>query len=410
MQNLRPLVCFALCAGLAGCIDSRPPAAGQVFAGPSELILREDINPKSKPTGTVHHGDRLDVLQQRRRMYKVRAATGVQGWTDERNLMSVDRMQALSQLEEQARRWPSQGAATTFDLLNVHTEAQRFSPSFLQIKPGENFDIIAHQTAPRTEPRHAALVKPQPRVEPSHKTSAKPRRTPPPPEPPAPKPPPDWVDLSEQRQPAPTPLPELKTPTKQVEKEPTPEDDWTLIRTSSGAAGWVLTSRIFLTIPDEVAQYAEGHRIVTYFSLGHVHDADKDADKETWLWTTVRAGKHPYDFDNVRVFEWNPHRHRYETAYIHKNVEGFMPIVVRKLDGETTFSVCLNDDDGNRHGYTYSLIENRVHAAGVGECAKPETATDLKGPPVIAVPKPPESFSQKLKEKASEMKRKLIGK
>lgn len=406
MQKHRTLVCLASFAVLAGCLDSRPPAAGQVFAGPAELILREDVNPKSKATGTVHHGDKLDVLQQRRRMFKVRATSGVQGWTDERNLMSVDRMQALGQLEEKVRRWPSQGAATTFDVLNVHTEAQRFSPSFIQIKPGETFYIIGHQTAPRAEPRHTALVKPQPRVDSSKRSSAKAKKTPLPPQPAPPKPPADWVELSQQRQ----PLPETVKPAKEEEQEPTPQDDWTLIRTSRGAAGWVLTSRIFLSIPDEVAQYAEGHRIVTYYSLGNVHDEDR-GDKDIWLWTTVRAGQHPYDFDNVRVFIWNAHRHRYETGFIRKNVEGFLPVVVRKLNGEVTFSACLNDDNEARQGYTYSLVDNRVHAAGIGECAKPETATEINGPaPAATAAQPPPSLTQRLKQKAGEVKRKLIGK
>jgi hypothetical protein len=408
MRNIRLFVGLAICAALGGCLENRPPAAGQVFAGPAELVLREDVNPKSKPMGFVHHGDKLDVLEQRRRMYRVRSATGIQGWTDERNLMSVDRMEALRKLEDQVRRWPSQGAATTFDVLNVHTEAQRFSPSFIQIKPGETFDIMAHQISPRAEPVHRVLVKPQPRPDSGKKPSAKPKKMVLPPAPPPPKPPPDWVELSEQREPAPETVPLDKKPAP--EKDPVPEDDWTLIRTSQGAAGWVLTSRIFLNVPDEVAQYAEGHRIVSYFPLARVHDTDRDVDKETWLWTTVRAGRHPYDFDNVRVFEWNPRRHRYETAFIRKNVEGFLPVVVRKTDGQVTFSVCAADDDGAKQGYTYSLIDNRVHAAGVGECPKPETATEVVAPPVPSAPPPASTFSEKLKEKAGEVKRKIMGK
>jgi hypothetical protein len=408
MQNLRLFASLALCAALAGCLDTHPPAAGQVFAGPAELVLHEDLSPKSKPSGLVHHGEKLDVLEQRRRMYRVRSSAGIQGWTDERNLMSVDRMQALKQLEDQVRRWPSQGEATTFDILNVHTEAQRFSPSFIQIKPGETFDIMAHQTSPRAEPVHRVLVKPQPRTDSGKKPPAKPKKMVLPPPPPAPKPPSDWLELSQQRQAAPETVPLNKKP--ELVKDPVPEDDWTLIRTSQGAAGWVLTSRIFLNIPDEVAQYAEGHRIVSYFPLARVHDADRDTDKVTWLWTTVRAGQHPYDFDNVRVFEWNPRRHRYETAFIRKNVEGFMPVVVRRMDTQVTFSVCVADDNGAKQGYTYSLIDNRVHSAGSGECPKPEAAGETVSPVTAAPQPPPSSFSEKLKAKAGEVKRKIMGK
>jgi hypothetical protein len=57
------------------------------------------------------------------------------------------------------------------------------------------------------------------------------------------------------------------------------------------------------------------------------------------------------------------------------------------------------------------LIDNRVHAAGVGECPKPETATEVVAPPVPSAPPPPAStFSEKLKEKAGEVKRKIMGK
>ena len=62
-------------------------------------------------------------------------------------------------------------------------------------------------------------------------------------------------------------------------------DGWSLIRTPAGQAGWVLTRLVSMAIPDEVAQYAEGKRIVSYFPLGTVQDDDKK--KNIWLWTTT---------------------------------------------------------------------------------------------------------------------------
>ncbi len=386
--------------------DTTPP--NLVYAGPLELRLHEDFNPKSKVVAVVHHGDRLEVVAQRRRLYKLKTAKGLQGWTDERNLMSVDQMQALSKLEETARRMPGQGVAISYDPLNVHTEPQRFSPSFIQIKPGVKFDVIAHQISLRAEPKHRVLVKPQPRPESQKKRPDK-KRVPPPPPPAAPKPPDDWEELSESRAPSKLPKPEK---VEAEPAEPAPTDDWTLVRTSSGTAGWVLTNRIYLAIPDEVAQYAEGHRITTYFSLGKIHDTDRDQDKDIWLWTTIHAGEHPFDYDSFRVFTWNPKRHRYETAYIARSVEGFLPVLVNKsATGQVTFSVCLAQDDGSRLRRDFALIDRQIKGAGAEACKPAETIATGSTPsnpsaaPGATEPSKSKSFSSKL----GEIKKKLFG-
>ena len=47
------------------------------------------------------------------------------------------------------RGLPSQGVATTFGTLNVHTEPSRQSPSFVQVKEHEKVDVIAHKVSER---------------------------------------------------------------------------------------------------------------------------------------------------------------------------------------------------------------------------------------------------------------------
>ncbi len=407
---MRAALFAAACVAIVGC-DVGPErtatSANQVFAGPLELRLHEAYDLKSKVVAVVHHGDPLEVVSQRRRLYKLRTAKGIQGWTDERNLMSVDQMQALTKLEESARKMPGQGVGISYDPLNVHTEPQRFSPSFIQIKPGDKFDVIAHQTALRTEPKHRVLVKPQPRPE-SGKKHAESKRLLPPPAPPAPKPPEDWVELSEDREPSQPPKP---VKTEPQPSEPAPTDDWTLVRTSRGAAGWVLTNRIYLAIPDEVAQYAEGHRITTYFSLGKIHDDERNQDKDIWLWTTVHSGEHPFDFDSFRVFTWNPKRHRYETAYIARSVEGFLPVLVRKsAEGQETFSICLQQDDGSRLRRDFALVDRQIKGAGAEICSPTETLVSSNIQRAVPPPGPAESSQPKsISSRLQDLKKKLFG-
>ena len=42
-------------------------------------------------------------------------------------------------------------------------------------------------------------------------------------------------------------------------------EDWNLVRTKDGKAGWVLSRMLVMAIPDEVAQYSEGARITSLF-------------------------------------------------------------------------------------------------------------------------------------------------
>jgi hypothetical protein len=244
---------------IIGCSSSseHAPVIGEAYAGPSVLVLRQEINPRSAVAATAKHGERLEIIQQRRRFLKVRTAKGQEGWTDERLLLSTAEVARLKRFNQQARALPSQGAATTYDALNIHTEPSRYSPSFVQVKQGEKFDLIGHELAPRKAPPRQPLVKAAPKPVPMTK-AAKPPKVPLPPAPEPPGPPPDWLALSK------TDLP------REEEKdaaEPEPVDDWSLVRTSGGMSGWILTRRAFMAIPDEVAQYAEGRRITSYFPL-----------------------------------------------------------------------------------------------------------------------------------------------
>jgi len=55
------------------------PSIGLAYAGPATMVLRQDISPISPPAVTVHHGDRLEIVQQRRRFIKVRTVNGQEG-------------------------------------------------------------------------------------------------------------------------------------------------------------------------------------------------------------------------------------------------------------------------------------------------------------------------------------------
>jgi SH3-like domain-containing protein len=391
-----------------GC-SKGPPAAraiGEAFVGPATLKIRSDIPLQSAAVTTVKHGDRLEILQTKRRFLRVRTARGVEGWTDERQLLAASDMKALHELAVRAAKMPSQGVATAYAPLNIHTQPAVSSPSFLQLKENERFDVLQSVLFPRSDAPRVPLIPPAPKKAPLPKKEKKVPAIPPPPRPKPPSPPADWLELSKtEREEAAVEAGEGE-PAKAAPRV----DGWSLIRAAGGQSGWVLTRLVSMAIPDEVAQYAEGKRIVSYFSLGEIEDGDQK--KKIWFWATTSDSKQPWDFDSFRVFVWSLRRHRYETAYIERNLKGYSPILRKEVEfavkGQPShydgFSVCVEKKDGPRARREYALLGVAVRYAGERPCELPQAPAFAHSPAPIAVTEPAallphDSFLQRIKKR-----------
>ncbi len=171
---------------------------------------------------------------------------------------------------------------------------------------------------------------------------------------------------------------------------------------------------------------AEGHRIVAYFSLGTVPDGD--SKKDVWLWTTIGDGVHAYDFDSFRVFDWSLRHHRYETAYIERNLTGFEPVLLEQVDfavggkaGRTVagkypgFSICIQKKDGQRYRREYALLGNLVRYAGERPCEAAPSVQNLiaaasKPVPVTLAPAVSEQPKGSILERTKKRVREWFGK
>ncbi len=385
----------------------RAPAIGEAFVAPPTLKVRADFPYNAPTVATLKHGDRVEILRRHRRVFmRVRTASGAEGWVDDKQLLSAADLARLKDLAERASKLPLQGQATADRNLNVYMAPSRESPTFLQLKEKEKVDVVAHIVAQRVAIPREPLITPPPKKVPGPPKPAKEPKVPPPPMPKPPPPPQNWMELSK------APEDEDEEPEPEKPPKPIPTDEWSLIRTSSGETGWVLRRFLTLAIPDEVAQYAEGRRIVAYQSLGEVQDGD--VKKSIWVWTTV-SGRPGYDFESFRVFIWSVHRHRYETAYIERNLEGYLPLLKETVEYGGAkypgFSVCVAKDDG-RHRKSYALLTNIIRYAGDRPCQpqpelyqvaqnqQPASASTQLQPQAQAPEAPPkESLVEKVKNR-----------
>jgi len=367
--------------------DKQMRAIGEAYVGPATLPIRSDTLPQSSVVATAKHGERVEILDLNRRAVRIRIAGGAEGWTEQRFLLAGSDMVALQELAARAAHMPTQGQATTYGDLHVHTQPSYNAPSFLTIKANDKFEVLQYAILPRQDTARAPLVPPTPlkKKSESQKAPKNPKLIPPPPLPTPPGPPPNWLDLSKSDRPPAAPAGDPHS------DKPVPTDRWSLIRMPDGESGWVYTRLISMAVPDEVAQYAEGHRIVSYAPLGS-DVRDRDASKPTWVWTTASSAvDSSYDFDSFRVFIWSLRHHRYETAHIELHLKGYLPMLLQTVDAPAGkgkadapkgrypgFSVCVQKKDGGRSRREYALVSERIRFVGEQPCEAPPPPVTLQ--------------------------------
>jgi len=319
---------------LTGCGDSGGSQKEYAYVSFPEVALRDRVAAVYNKTGTVHNGERVVVLERMntRRFVRVRTSRGEEGWIQERYLTEQKTFDQLQHLAEQFKDAPAQSVAVTKQPVNLHAIPGRKTEHLYQLNAGQRVDLLKRETADRNTGAPTAQQK-------SDKQEAD-------------------SDTSDEQP-------------SQKPGQPPVLEDWWLIRDSDKRIGWALGGLLYVDIPIEVAQYAEGQRITAFFVLDQVQDGDKKVNEYLVLLAENKDGL-PYDYDQVRVFSWNVRRHRYETAYRERGLSGFLPVTLARENFEKegdlrTFTLQIADAAGNVHQakYKYSPpIVRRVLAPG----------------------------------------------
>ena len=241
-----------------------------------QVTLRDQLSQVYNKVGTAKNGDRVEVLDREKRFSKVRTANGLEGWVEQRYLVTQQVFDGFQKMQQQEKNSPVEGIATTRNDTNLHIEPGRDTEHLYQLAQGAKVSVLKRATVEKNLPG--------------------------------------------------TPV-QLPVGAKQLK----PMEDWWLARDQQGHVGWVLGRMIDLDVPLDVAQYAEGQRIVACFVLNEVNDGDKKVPQYLMLLTDAKDGQ-PFDFNQARVFTWNVKRHRYETAYRERNLNGVLPVTVSHED------------------------------------------------------------------------------
>lgn len=309
---------------LPACGRGRHRVLEVAYVSAPQAALRDQVAAIYNRVGNVKNGERVEVLDREKRFARVRTSSGIEGWIEQRYLVDQKTYDALQKLTQDNQNDAVQAPGVLRNETNLHVTPGRETEHLYQLAAGAKVSILKRATA---EKQTGAAPPPKPG------------------------------------------RPGVKAPAEPV------LEDWWLVRDDQVRVGWVLARMVDVDVPLEIAQYAEGQRLVAFFVLDQVPDNDKGVQKQVSQYLCVltepRDGL-PHDFDQVRVFTWNARKHRYETAYREHGLEGILPVTVTQenFDKEGTlpvFVLRVKDDAGNVSERKYKMntpIVRRVLAPG----------------------------------------------
>lgn len=344
---------------LAGCrSQSESSTAEHAYVIAPTVSLRDRLATVFNKVGLVANGERVQVLErsQNRRFARVRTSEGKEGWMEVRYLATQETFDAFARLAKLHEKSPVQAEALARRVVNLHVLPGRNTERLFQLKEGARIELLERASTPRSGIKKSVPSREEEKDKEKDEDSDAP------------------------------PAPSLTAPSTAPAD---PLEDWWLVRDPQKHVGWMLGRMLDVDIPLEIAQYAEGQRIVAAFILSEVPEkpgAEKKMAQYAVLMSEPKDGL-PYDFNQVRVFTWNPGRTRYETAFRERMV-GELPVLVSKEDfgGKDgtlpVFRVRARTADGKIEERRYKMngvMVRRVLAPG----EKPRKAMHLAAPKTI---------------------------
>ena len=326
------LLVFGLCLLVfaAGCKRFRHETHDYVWVSVRMIYLHDRVAAVSNHVAEVVDGQKLEVLDRAHRFLKVKTEKNEIGWIEERAVIDSKSHTAFDQLVTDHQHDAVVARGTVRDDVYLHIRPGRETERFPLLPANDKVELLARASAPKIPPPvfHVAAATTAPKPQGSAANGSQPSST---------------SSATKPTTPNSAAKPALAAPPTQHaalpgEPEPTPVvmEDWWLVRDAQGRTGWLLSGRIDIDVPDDVAQYAEGQRIVSAFVLAKVTDSASDTpDHQVAEWVTVLAPMQsglPFDFDQVRVFTWSVKHHRYETAFRLHPIQGYLPLKVTTAD------------------------------------------------------------------------------
>jgi len=294
-----------------------------VYVSARQMYLHDRVAAVSNRVAEVKNGQQLRVLAHGRRFLKVETESKQIGWLEERAVIDEKTFEGFQQLAKQHKDDPVVATATLRDDIYLHILPGRQTDRFYLLDGDTKVQLLVRASVLKAAPNWASAPKLTPK--------------------PAPPSTPATGGKS-------TAKPAEAEAASTIEPPPPPMEDWWLARDGQGHTGWLLAGGLYVDLPDEIAIFSEGQRMLGAYALNQVFDPEANTpNHQVTQYVTVLAPPKSgqlFDFDQVRVFCWSLKRHRYETSFRLHPIKGYLPVrVMSSPSGAPVFNFQIANGD-----------------------------------------------------------------
>jgi hypothetical protein len=344
-------ICFItiLAALLAGCTTlAKREETGVVIARRAQV--RSSMAVVAADLVEVSRGDQLDILDSDmadgERWLRVRAhdEENTEGWIEARNVMPEKVLESSRELAREDTDIPPQATGQLRASTNVRLSPDRSNNTniLMKLESGARFDIVGWKRVPKPKSSEATESDTAPKAGSVQQGPSK--------------------SVKESEEP----------------REPEETNElWYKVRLpisiSPAPGGWIYGKQVELTVPSDIIFYRTGREFMAWHRLDDDpeatapdtggKDSSKDIHPGSWVILEKSSSDEPHkleepDFDRIYVLGYDKHRQEHYTAYRGPDVKGFLPLRVEGRGNDKTFTVRIQDADGQVKDEQYRVYKD----------------------------------------------------
>lgn len=346
---LMPLALCAGCSTLAKRNDTGVVVARRAQIRSSTAVVAADLL-------EVSRGDTLDIIDfqdvqdptdnsKKERWLRVQAhdEDSTEGWIESRNVMPDDVLKNSQKLADEDKNVPAQASGQLRASSNLRLSPDRSGNEniMMRLDSGSSFEIVGWKRVPKPKSSEAIETDIAPKAGSAQQANSRGNK-------------------------------------EREENEPEETNElWYKVRLptsiSPAPAGWIYGKQVELAVPSDIIFYRTGREFVAWQRLdGDPSDPaaapkDKDAAKEakpgSWVILEKSSQNQAHtldepDFDRIYVLGYDKRDQEHYTAYRSPDLKGFLPARVEGKPDNKTFTIRVQDDNGQISDVQYTVYKD----------------------------------------------------